>query len=330
MFISQGGRGVVPAAVATLALILAACAEPTDTEATKLPSCTPGLPDFVLTHLEAAEDRVDIASVAQVGDVDFLTDDGSSSQPAYSPNGRTIAFVHSAFPGAEQRDHELWLMNQDGSDPRSVEGPRGVGAPEFSPDGTMIVLSQLTGADEGLLAKITVVRTDGGQLATVSPALDPGEMATDAAATWAPHGDMLALLRRVDLPGGAVRSEVWTTAWPQIAFKKVYESETIARGVVWGPSETELLLSDWDAPGASEPKHRVLIAVKTTDLNDFQTIATSAGPPSMHQGGVYYFRYGQDENTLAELNRVNDDGAASVVARLQLNPVDSPRWTPCG
>jgi serine/threonine protein kinase len=64
----------------------------------------------------------------------------SDSNPAWSPDGRQIAFSRQAL-GADSGSSDLWLMNADGTSPRRVTEMVGAGAPVWMPDGKSILIS---------------------------------------------------------------------------------------------------------------------------------------------------------------------------------------------
>jgi Tol biopolymer transport system component len=75
-------------------------------------------------------------------DPDRLTTDGDSGTPAFSPDGRLIAFSS----GRSARSvHEIWTMNADGSGQRQAThlGARAA-YPDFSPSGAKIVFAGRT------------------------------------------------------------------------------------------------------------------------------------------------------------------------------------------
>jgi Tol biopolymer transport system component len=45
-----------------------------------------------------------------------LTKDGTSAWPAFSPDGRSIAFAH----GTTTTGTDIWVMNADGTSPRPL------------------------------------------------------------------------------------------------------------------------------------------------------------------------------------------------------------------
>lgn len=83
------------------------------------------------------------------GDIYTVEPDGSSprrltntldaEQPAWSPDGRRIAFVRTNWRGNYQR--RLWLMNADGSGQHPVAGNLSAQFPAWSPEGSRIAVS---------------------------------------------------------------------------------------------------------------------------------------------------------------------------------------------
>ncbi|MCU0232003.1 MAG: hypothetical protein MUC67_11620, partial [Acidobacteria bacterium] len=83
------------------------------------------------------------------------TDDASESAPAWSPDGKAIAFVSARGGGAPQ----LWLLPADGGEARALTDiAAGVDGPAWSPDGKFLVFTSEVwpecGADESCNQKL--------------------------------------------------------------------------------------------------------------------------------------------------------------------------------
>jgi Tol biopolymer transport system component len=79
------------------------------------------------------------------------------TQPAVSPDGRSIAYVQDAFAGnCHGCPHSLWLMNADGTGAHALpNAPDSAGtpyddSPSFSPDGTQILFNRSGPSSSGL------------------------------------------------------------------------------------------------------------------------------------------------------------------------------------
>jgi hypothetical protein len=107
-------------------------------------------------------------------------DDAIDAAPAWSPDGRRIAFASSRGGGVD-----IYLMNADGTDPTRLTNmmTRGLGAriPAWSPDGRKIAFATALQPD------IYVINVDGTGLRslTTSPA-------TDDQPAWSPDGSKIA------------------------------------------------------------------------------------------------------------------------------------------
>jgi dipeptidyl aminopeptidase/acylaminoacyl peptidase len=106
----------------------------------------------------------------QITEGDFVDGD-----PAWSPDGRSIAFVSARH---DDRDHDnrsdVWIVSPEGGDPRRVTDTAGPASlPAFSPDGTTIAyLGHRHPNEAGRNVRLFTVPTAGGPPACLSPALD--------------------------------------------------------------------------------------------------------------------------------------------------------------
>lgn len=114
------------------------------------------------------------------GHLNQITENPADTEPAFSPDGRTIAFV---------RDGDLYSIRPDGSGQRQLtSGPERDSAPIVSPDGRTVVFERR--ATAGGPADLYVVRALGGGLR----ALTSGP-ADDHEADFSPDGRAIAFAR---------------------------------------------------------------------------------------------------------------------------------------
>jgi len=119
-----------------------------------------------------------------------LVSDRPIDDVAVSPDGRVIAFDRGD-------EHEVWLANRDGSDPRFFVGGN---SPSFSPDGTELAIG---GAETGFnRAQLEIVELHGS---------GAGVVVSDAApypeATWSKDAKTVAFvgIRQIQLEFGSIK-----------------------------------------------------------------------------------------------------------------------------
>ena len=98
-----------------------------------------------------------------------LTNGGDSptSQPSFSADGKEIVFTRNrgAVPAEpEVFEHEIYVMNADGTDDRQVTRSGNDERPSFYPDGKTILFSSLRGP-----WRIRTIDVDGLNLSTQHP-----------------------------------------------------------------------------------------------------------------------------------------------------------------
>lgn len=116
----------------------------------------------------------------KAGHLNQLTEDPTDTEPAFSPDGRTIAFV---------RGGDVYSVRPDGSGLRHLtSGPELDSAPIVSPDGKRVVFERRAGA--GATADLYAVRVLGGGLR----ALTSGD-GDDHQADFSPDGRLIVFVR---------------------------------------------------------------------------------------------------------------------------------------
>lgn len=123
----------------------------------------------------------------------------SNDFPAWSPDGKMIAFIHADDFDADGNpvDEQVWVMDANGSNPHALttDPARKDELPEWSPDGSHIAYASGSDGSEG----IWLMDPDGSkqhQISGCAPAdVAPCAAGSDFGPVWAPDGSQIAFLR---------------------------------------------------------------------------------------------------------------------------------------
>jgi Tol biopolymer transport system component len=133
----------------------------------------------------------------------------SNDYPAWSPDGRSIVFIHiDDFDASENPiNAQVWVMNADGSNEHALTTdtlPKDQ-VPDWSPDGSLIAYASGAADSEG----IWVMNADGSKPHQVSGCLpveaSPCKAGDDFGPVWSPDGTGIAFLRAFQATGTADR-----------------------------------------------------------------------------------------------------------------------------
>jgi len=128
------------------------------------------------------------------GHLNQLTGNPADTEPAFSPDGRTIAFV---------RDGDLYSVRPDGSGQRHLtSGPELDSAPVVSPNGRFVVFERRPAADAP--ADLYTVRVLGGGLHALTSGPED-----DHEATFSPDGHAIAFVRD-SAPGEGTSEDIYS------------------------------------------------------------------------------------------------------------------------
>ncbi|MDX6610258.1 MAG: tricorn protease [Solirubrobacterales bacterium] len=132
---------------------------------------------------------------AKEGHLNQLTENPADSEPAFSPDGRTIVFA---------RGGDVYSVRADGSGERVLtSGPAVDGRPIFSPNGRIVVFERRTA--EGAPRDLYTVGANGG-----SPHALTTTPADEHEASISDDGCMIAFVRSVALAGGGTADDVYS------------------------------------------------------------------------------------------------------------------------
>lgn len=237
-------------------------------------------------------------------------------EPAYSPDGKKIAYV-----GSPDRQTDIYVMNADGSHKRLLTDEAAIPGdalkdrnPAFSPGGRTIVFARGRGDFDYDLYKINV---DGSNLAPVfrSPKRDEQP-------AWSPDGKRIAFrygnrIATVRPDGNALE-----------VFGSGYEPD-------WSPDGTQLTFA-MDPPGSEVLAEVYKMNADGTEVTQLtnpdrsaQTYEVGAGSPVFSPGGgkIAFFD-GRDGDL--EIFMMNADGTREIQLTHNKYPVwdVEPAWQP--
>ena len=110
--------------------------------------------------------------------------DGNDTSPAFSPDGRWVAFERAV--DYDSGKGGLWLIRADGSGLRRLtDDTSGAGYPRWSPDGKRILFSQRVEATTFAPGPLWIVDVAGGK---PTPVTDPADPGISFSGDWSPDG----------------------------------------------------------------------------------------------------------------------------------------------
>ncbi len=129
-----------------------------------------GFLDGKLTHIFTIGTRDDGAEAVQLTNGEF-----EHEGPAWSPNGKEIAFIANREPGWEaSRNGDIWTIPATGGEPRRLTNGKGsFQSLAWSPDGAKLAVTGVEEVKGGVQnARLYTLRAGGGKLTDLSREID--------------------------------------------------------------------------------------------------------------------------------------------------------------
>ena len=147
------------------------------------------------------------------------------TEPAWSPDGNTIAFASK-----RSGTFRLYAMSSDGSGTRRLTSTKEEdGQPTWSPDGGRIAFAR------GAPSRLFIMNADGGGARRVTD-----EEAEEGDPAWSPDGRSIAYVQRS--PGSSIR-ELWLVRPDGSQRHRLTNLGGVAQGPAWSPDGKRLAFS---------------------------------------------------------------------------------------
>jgi len=256
-------------------------------------------------------------------------------RPAWSPDGRSIAFVSSRSPSSRckpgpgrcwrDRQSEIYVMNADGSRKRKLTRDRASDdLPTWSPDGRRIAFLHGRGRGRG---QLYVVNADGSGLRILGRIAGPALYSSRL--VWSPDGRTIYFGRYlVSTDGSGARKlpyipliAVWSPDGRQIAFVKNVSTGLPGPGAAGSKDDSEIYVMNADGSGTRRLTHNVGYDGEPAWSPDGRKIAFQSKRRAVR---------GVVGGSKGEIYVMNADGSGK--RNLTRNPAQdgSPSWSPDG
>jgi Tol biopolymer transport system component len=240
----------------------------------------------------------------------------ADGQPAWSPDGRRIAFVRRA---GENGKPDLYTMGPSGAARTRVTRTSVVERdPAWSPDGTRIAYAARTSVGGPFRIFVTQPDGTGTTQLTTQPAGD-----ADRSPAWSPDGTRIAFVS--DRDGGF--PEIYTMNADGSGVNRLTANVFVDGNPSWSPDGTRILIERCCAEGSSDIAAIDVATHADTNLTNSPTFMDFDPVWSPDGAGIAYVSFLVGEGN-PDIWAMNADGTSPV--RLTTDPAAdlSPDWQP--
>ncbi|MGN6255511.1 MAG: hypothetical protein ACTHO8_11120 [Solirubrobacterales bacterium] len=146
------------------------------------------------------------------GHLNQLTDNPADSEPSFSADGHTIAFV---------REGDVYVMRADGSGQKQLTtGAEIDSRPLLAPNGRYVVFERRSAKDQP--RNLYTVSVSGGTVHALAPS--PND---ESEASFSPDGCTIAFVRAIETPTGETEDDVFTVRPAGIKLRRLTHTASI-------------------------------------------------------------------------------------------------------